>query len=153
MTLRLADLETAALPELEALFARNQVAPAQPAPFRGKLLRWLGTPGARHPLYRPAEALMFQRLPFGVDFARRRWFWQSPRLGVGHFSASLGPSRWRDTTALRLHYDDRLQPWALRARLYDEVKPLSDELCLGIGGMDGARGHGDHFFFALYRSA
>ena len=31
------------------------------------------------------------------------------------------------------------------------VKPLSADLCLGLGGINAERGEGDHFFFALYR--
>jgi hypothetical protein len=43
------------------------------------------------------------------------------------------------------HFPD-LAPYLL---LYDEVKMLSPSLCLGIGGINAARGRGDHFFFAL----
>jgi hypothetical protein len=35
--------------------------------------------------------------------------------------------------------------------LYDEVKPLGPDLCLGIGGINARVGRGDHFFFALAR--
>jgi hypothetical protein len=37
--------------------------------------------------------------------------------------------------------------------LYDEVKPLSRDACLGIGGVNAGRGAGDHFFFVLERTA
>ena len=38
-----------------------------------------------------------------------------------------------------------------RALLYDEVKPLSDRLCLGIGGLDLTGEPGEMFFFGLER--
>ena len=33
--------------------------------------------------------------------------------------------------------------------LYDELKPLPDGSVLGLGGINGERGSGDHFFFLL----
>jgi hypothetical protein len=35
--------------------------------------------------------------------------------------------------------------------LYDEVKPLSADLLLGLGGVNAETGEGDHFFFTLER--
>jgi hypothetical protein len=35
--------------------------------------------------------------------------------------------------------------------LYDEVKPLSEDLCLGMGGVNRGPGEGELFFFALVR--
>ncbi len=145
----LAELTSASVAELEVLYQSDRVVAVPGAVFRGHFLCWLDTAGAHNPVYRATEALFFEHMAFGVDFAQRRWFWFSPTLAVGHFSATVGPSRWRDTATLRLTYDDRFIPWAIRSRLYDEVKPLSDALCLGIGGIDGPRGLGDHFFFAL----
>jgi hypothetical protein len=95
--------------------------------------------------------LGFVRLPFGIDFDRRRWFFVDPRLLVGRFATECGPSRWRDTDSVRLTYHGSRLPRIIRSSLYDEVKPLSDELCLGMGGINADRGTGDHFFFALRR--
>lgn len=119
--------------------------------FRGRHLSWLDTPAARDPILRPVEDLFFARLPWWLDFDRQQWFWFARALGVGHFHPSVGPSRWRDTETLRLLYDDRRLPGFVNAWLYDEVKPLGDELCLGLGGISGPRDRGDQFFFALER--
>jgi hypothetical protein len=62
---------------------------------------------------------------------------------------NAGRSRWRDTETVRLHYEVSRLPGPVRAVLYDEVKVLSPSLCLGIGGINAARGRGDHFFYAL----
>jgi len=73
----------------------------------------------------------------------------SPRSAAGSFRIDEGPSRWRDTRVLRLHYDRSRLP--IRAILYDELKPLAGGRILGLGGIDAARGEGDHFFFELTR--
>lgn len=58
------------------------------------------------------------------------------------------PSRWRDTQTLQLHYDLTRLPF--RGQLYDEVKPLSETLCLGLGGLNRQpEKEGDLFFFLL----
>jgi hypothetical protein len=119
--------------------------------FRGRHLRWLDTRAARDPIWRPVEELFFARLPWFVDFDRKRWFWFSRSLGIGHFSPSIGPSRWRDAETIRMLYDDRRLPGFVNHWLYDEVKPVSEDLCLGIGGVNGPRDEGDQFFFALRR--
>lgn len=63
----------------------------------------------------------------------------------------VGPSRWRDTEAVTLHYERSRLPAPIRGVLYDEVKPLTDTICLGLGGINAERGDGDQFFFALER--
>jgi hypothetical protein len=93
----------------------------------------------------------FKYGPFGVDFDRSLWWFQHPRLALGAFSASAGRSRWRATETLRLDYGSSRLPAVVRDRLYDEVKPLSETLCLGIGGVNAPRDQGDLFFFALVR--
>jgi hypothetical protein len=40
-------------------------------------------------------------------------------------------------------------PKPIRDQLYDEVKPLAPDLCLGIGGTNHESDEGDHFWFAL----
>ena len=44
-----------------------------------------------------------------------------------------------------MHYEASRLPTFVRALLYDEVKPLDDDLLLGLGGV----AQGDLFFFAL----
>jgi len=147
--LTLSRLRRCSMAQLEALYVARRPVAVPAGAYRGVHLAWLDTPGARHPLYRPLEQLGFRWAPFGVDFAAGRWFFFDRRLGIGRFSAQPGPSRWRDTEAVCLHYDVSRLPRALREMLYDEVKPLSASLCLGIGGVNAPRGRGDHFFFAL----
>ncbi len=137
--------------ELEAIYAGPGVLSLPSGQFRGRHLAWLETRVAHHPVLRPVNDLVFARLPWCIDFDRRVWTWLGLPLGFGHFSLSAGPSRWRDTSTLRMLYDDRRLPGFFNQFLYDEVKPLSDDVCLGIGGVSRARGDGDQFFFALER--
>ncbi len=151
--LTLSDLQRCSLPQLESIYgAARADARASLLPegcYGGVHLAWLNTAGARHPITRPLQQLGFCWLPFGVDFTARRWFFFDRRLGVGRFVAQPGPSRWRDTQTVRLDYAVSRLPRPLRGLLYDEVKPISASLCLGIGGINAPRGRGDHFFFAL----
>jgi len=147
----LADLREASADALEELYRAPREVNVPSGVFRGRHLRWLDTRGARDPIWRPVEEIFFVRLPWFVDFDRKRWFWFRRSLGIGHFAPSIGPSRWRDADTIRMLYDDRLLPRFVNHALYDEVKPLDDDLCLGIGGMNGPRGDGDQFFFALRR--
>jgi hypothetical protein len=120
--------------------------------FRGEVLAWLPRPADQRLLTRPLLWAMFGLSPFGVDFDRRRWYFLSPRAPrLGHFVPVIGPSRWRDATTIQLHYQVSRLPRPIRATLYDEVKPLRDGLCLGLGGLDAGRGPGEQFFFALER--
>ena len=145
------DLRRASLDELEALF-RAPREPRRPAGcYRGHHLVRLDNVGARDPAIWLGQTLGFRLFPFGVDFDLDHWFFFHPRLAAGRFTASIGPSRWRDTEAVTLHYGvSRLPRW-VRGALYDEVQPLSDRLILGLGGTNAERGLGDHFFFALER--
>lgn len=146
-------LSDASVTELESLYARAGDIRVPVGCFAGRHLAWLDTPAARHALLRPIEQLFFADLPWTIDFARRRWFWLQKRVGIGRFFASVGPSRWRDTETIRLLYDDPLLPGFVNLWLYDEVKPLGDDLCLGLGGISARRGVGEQFFFALRRIA
>lgn len=131
---------------LEALYRDAAVGPVAARRFRGVALRRAGAGLARSAA---VSALLapFERLPFGVDFATRTWFFVDPRVALGRFRLEPGRSRWRDTDALRMRYDVSRLPF--RGALYDEVKPLSDTLCLCLGGINLPRGRGDLFFFAL----
>jgi hypothetical protein len=53
---------------------------------------------------------------------------------------------------VRLGYDVSRLPGFVRRHLYDEVRPLGPELCLGIGGLNRAAGRGALFYFALVPS-
>ncbi len=142
-------LEKLTLDELEALYREAPLGPLPAGCFSGRMLHMLGTPGARRPLVRAVDWLLFDAPRYGIDFERRRWWFLHPRLAAGHFEVTRGRSRWRETETLRLTYQRSRLPRPIRALLYDEVKPLSPSLCLGLGGIDAERGEGDHFFFAL----
>lgn len=152
-TLETSALRAMNLAELEETYRAGDELPVPRGRFRGEVLLRLDNEGARHPLWRALEVLMFEVAPFGVDFDARRWFFAGqPRLAIGGFEPRPGPSRWRSTTTIGLHYQSASRlPGPIRALLYDEVKPLSDSLCLGLGGINAERGKGDHFFFLLER--
>jgi hypothetical protein len=149
--LTLAELRHHSLAQLEELYAEQRPVTVPLGFYRGTHLKWLDTAGARHRLLRPVVDLLFRRTPFGVDFERKRWFFFQRGLGMGRFAAQVGPSRWRDTETVRLTYDRSRLPWPIRRLLYDEVKPLSDSLCLGLGGVNAETGQGEYFYFALER--
>lgn len=144
-------LEQSSLAELEAIYAERDPVRSPTGRFRGVHLLRLDRPGARRPWY--VGSVGFGHVSFGIDFDQRRWFFVHPELQVGRFVTHVGPSRWRDATVVQLHYGVSRAPRFVRQVLYDEVKPLSDELCLGMGGIALDRGKGDHFFFALERLA
>ena len=134
---------------LDALEALYRDAPRGPTPtrrFRGEVLCGVDSPFARSALAAAVRA-PFERLSFGVDFGTRTWFFVHPRVRMGRFRIDPGPSRWREAETLRLRYDTSRLP--IRGLLYDEVKPLHETLCLGLGGLDFERGHGDLFWFVL----
>ena len=145
------DLVSATLDDLERIYRDTSAPLAVPrGRFRGRHLAWLRT--AKNPVWLgPALWLAFSRIPFGVDFDDRRWFFLHHAARIGHFLPDIGPSRWRDTQAIRLHYHPSRLPGTVRTFLYDEVKPLNESLCLGIGGINAPRARGEQFFFALER--
>lgn len=148
----LAELRRCSLAELDDLYVAGAAPRVPVGRFRGELLRWIDGPTARDPLWRPFCVLAFQLSPFGIDFDRRCWFfWHSPRLAAGRFEPRAGRSRWRPTQTLGLSYESSRLPGLVRRQLYDEVKPLSAELCLGIGGINRQGAAGAIFFFALSR--
>jgi len=144
-------LKHAGIEALERLYEEPRAIELPRGIFAGFHLGWLDTVGARDPILKPVEELFFHRLAWFVDFERSRWFWFHRSIGLGHFTPSLGPSRWRDTDTVRLLYDDRRLPGFINQWLYDEVKPLSEDVCLGIGGISKRRGLGDQFIFGLRR--
>lgn len=149
----LTQLRQASLEDLEAVYAGTDDFPlATPrGQFAGEVLARLDSPGAHRLGNRLMMRLGFEWPRFGIDFDRCVWFFVSRRLRGGRFEAVAGPSRWREARVLQLHYDRSRLPRRLRERLYDEIKPLTPELCLGLGGVNAGPGEGDLFFFALSR--
>ncbi len=149
--LALADLKAMSLAQLEELWRTSALGPAPLGSFRGAFLHWIDSPGARQAHVRAIDTIGFRASPFGVDFDARRWWFVHPRLRVGHFTLTAGKSRWRETEAQQLDYSVSRLPGALKGTLYDEVKQLTGNLVLGLGGLNAGPGEGDHFFFALSR--
>ena len=141
------------LGELESLFIAEPHAAVPTGCYRGTYLARLQTPGARARWNRFVEYVGFEAMPFGVDFRSCSWFFFFQQLQLGHFRPEVCPSRWRTTEVVALHYGTSKLPAPIRGVLYDEVKPLTPTVCLGLGGMNAERGQGDHFFFALKRVA
>ena len=145
----LSRLRSASLDELERLFVETRPLAVPAGCYRGHHLAWTAV-GRRSP-WRPLLALAFEHTPFGVDFDRRLWFFWHRRLAAGRFEPRVVPSRWRATDAVGLFYDSSRLPAPVKGRLYDEVKPLSPNLCLALAGLNRPRGLGDLFFVALER--
>ena len=143
------ELQDCGVERLEALYQEGEATSVPRGLFRGVYLERV--PGARPLVPRVAEVIGFQLTPFWVDFDRRCWAFVHPRLAAGRFTAQVGASRWRDTTTVTMDYSVSRLPGPVRGMLYDEVKPLSDDLCLGFGGINRDRGDGELFFFALRR--
>jgi hypothetical protein len=139
-------LRTSSVDVLERVYVDAPVAPLPRAHLRGQVLGRVDTPFARSAAV-TALLVPFERLSFGVDFTTSTWSFVHPRIRLGRFRVEPGRSRWRDTDTLRLRYDVSRLPF--RDILYDEVKPLDGGICLGLGGIDYARGRGDLFFFLL----
>ncbi len=142
-------LARASLDELERIYAAERSLELPRGRFVGRVLHRLQNRGAKHPLWRRVEWFGFEAISFGVDFEACVWTFTPRRIAMGRFEPRIGRSRWRDTETVQLHYDRTRVPHAVRRILYDEVKPLSDELCLGLGGINAGPGKGDHFFFSL----
>ncbi len=136
---------------LDSVYARPIGLAPPSGVYRGHVLARIDHATSRRALWRWSERIGFEWTPFGIDFDRRVWFFGSRALAAGRFDPRVQRSRWRDTDAIGLHYDVSRLPSFVRRALYDEVKPLSPRWMLGIGGMNGERGVGDHFYFALER--
>lgn len=142
----LEDLRHSSLLELETLYAETPVKEPPRGCYQGLFLQRLDTRTRRKPLH--YVSMPFGYLSFGIDFESQRWFFYHRRIQAGLFTLDKGPSRWRDTETFRLHYAHAKLPGFVKDKLYDEVKPLSDQLALGLGGVNRGDG-GDHFYFAL----
>ena len=140
-------LRGCSLEELERLYRDTPVGPTPSGAFTGQVLHRVNSPFARS-LSASAVTWPFEHLRFGIDFSACAWFFLHPGLRLAHFRLTPGPSRWRPTDALQLHYDISRLPF--RGALYDEVKPLTQTLCLGLGGLNRAsEKEGDLFYFLL----
>lgn len=144
-------LQSAHRDNLEQIYRATAPVPWERAVWRGHFLCMVDSAGARNLALKWMSEIGFGKTPFWIDNERRLWCFGTPEIGVGRYSASAGASRWRDTQAVRLEYHVSKLPGLIRRELYDEVKPLSPDLCLGIGGINAERGRGDLFFFALTR--
>jgi hypothetical protein len=144
------ELRASSLDDLERLYRQAALGPIPRGRFRGEALARVGSRFARSPLV-TAMLLPFERARFGIDFGARTWFFVDERVTLGRFRVDPGRSRWRETETLRLRYDVSRLP--IRALLYDEVKPLDESLCLGLGGVALPTGRGDLFFFLLEAEA
>jgi hypothetical protein len=138
--------------ELDALYIQSPLRPLPRGVFDGRVLRWLASARRlRNAGFVFLEWVGFELFSWGIDFDSSAWWVGAKCLQGGNFCGTEGPSRWRPTECVRLRYDNEPLPFARRL-LYDEVKPLSDELCLGIGGINADGGVGDHFYFLLQRA-
>ncbi len=143
------DLRQADLATLESIYASDTPVAVPHGCYRGVYLRSLATDDARLLGNRVMVLGGFRALPFGIDFDSRCWWFGVPRARIGRFEPVTGSSRWRQASVLQLHYDVSRLPPVVRRHLYDEVKPLDQGLCLGIGGLERPEGRGALFFFAL----
>ena len=149
--MNLYDLMRCRLADLESIYVEERPVAIPSGRYHGTYLRQLDHPGARRLWVRAIGLFGFQLPPFRVDFDRCCWMFFHPWLAAGRFRAVVQPSRWRDTEIVALHYEVSLLPGLIKDALYDEVKPLGPDLFLGLGGLQGGPGEGDHFFFALAR--
>ncbi len=147
----LKELKSKTLNELEELYREDRPVDVPAGIYRGTILRWFPKTEAEPRWSRPLSWLGFDLAPFGVDFDKRRWFFwfdRAPRFG--HFNPVVGQSFWyKDALTLQLHYETSRLPDAIKSTLYDEVKPISEDLCLGIGGLNPRANPFRIFFFAL----
>ena len=139
------------LAELERTYEQSDSSPlvAPRGTWRGEFLTYVDSPGSHRRWVRFLDGVAFERTAFGIDFDARAWWFFRPDLRIGHFEVSTGPSRWRNAEVLRLRYPQSYLPGFIKHRLYDEAKPLSPTVMLGLGGLNEKRGMGDHFFFLL----
>jgi hypothetical protein len=145
------DLQRMTRDELDRLYIDSPQRPRPQGRFVGTHLCWL--PPARKLSNAPfilLEWLAFDVLPWGIDFDDSLWWVGLSCLRGGRFETVPERSRWRPTECQQMRYHrDWFPPF--RWFLYDEVKALSDDLCLGIGGVNRPEGLGDHFYYALSR--
>ena len=149
----LAELARSDLPTLERLYRDTPIeAPLPTGTFNGRTLGRIRNAGANQPVARFVEWVGFELLLYGMNLDIPSWTFLRARVHLGDFVPTRGPSRWRDTETYRLDYKNATLPGVIKKRLYDELKPLGPDLLLGIGGLNGGEGEGDHFFYAMARA-
>lgn len=143
------ELQRLSIDELDEVFCETESVELPYGCFTGRTICRLRNRGAKLPLPRFLEYVGFELAPYGIDFRSNRWFFVSSALQAGRFAPRVSRSRWRPTEVVALHYNVSRLPRPMRNFLYDEVKPLSDTLLLGLGGINRELGMGDHFYFTL----
>jgi len=149
--IELSDLKRCSIRVLENIYENEGAADVPQGVYKGTHLGWIEDNINHRQLLKSGIFLGFKLAPYGIDFDRKRWFFINKNARIGHFRAETERSRWRDTDAVCLHYESSRLPRMIRSHLYDEVKPLTDSLCLGVGGINKPDGGGDIFYFALTR--
>jgi len=150
----IAYLKQCQLSELEALYQQpGESAIPTSGSYKGTYLKRLDNPSANKKINRITLWAMFDLTPFGLNFYPEYgdWYFFNPSLAMGRFSPSVGPSRWRQAETIRLNYQVSGLPKLIRSILYDEIKPISENILLGIGGFNAEKGAGEQFFFAIER--
>jgi hypothetical protein len=141
--------------EIESLFGRDDASiRLEPGNYNGTWLRRIEHAGSYKPFNLVSQWLLFEMTPFGITFRRDNtgiWYFFNPLISAGEFVLREEKSRWRDTRALTLNYENANLPAPVRAILYDEIKPLSNLHAIGIGGFNEPAGQGDNFYFLLTR--
>ena len=151
----IADFRAKPAAELDAIFSAPGAARLpQPGNYKGTWLRRIENAGTYKPFNLISQWLMFELTPFGITFnadATGIWYFFNPALAAGNFAMCAEASKWRNTQCATLNYENAGLPGPVRDILYDEVRVLSDNHCLGIGGFKGPAGDGDNFYFLLTR--
>jgi len=143
--------------ELERRFCGAAAAPAlAPGDYTGTWLARIENAGKYKPFNFISQYLMFELTPFGISFrgdGSGIWYFFDPRFAAGEFVTSNTRSRWRNTDCLAMDYGQANLPGCVRDLLYDEIKVLSPQHAIGIGGFNQPTGEGDNFYFLLTRKA
>jgi len=147
-------LKNCSLAQLEELYLQKvEISIPKVGNYRGTYLKRLDNPGANGKFNLITQWALFDLTPFGLNFFSDYgdWYFFHPSLAMGKFIPRRERSRWRDTETITLDYQTSRLPKPVRSILYDEIRPLSENILLGIGGLNAGQGVGDHFFFAIER--
>lgn len=143
------ELQQLSIEQLDDIFCESDRVEMPYGCFAGRTICRLHNRGAKLPVPRVLEFVGFELMPYGIDFRSNSWYFVSSALQAGRFAPRVSRSRWRPTEVVALHYNVSRLPRPMRNFLYDEVKPLTDTLLLGLGGINRELGMGDHFYFTL----
>ncbi len=154
MTITMDYLKTCNMTQLEELYARDgDITIPTSGSYKGVYLKRLSNPGADNLFNRVSQWAAFDAMSFGLNFYPDYgdWFFYHSSVAMGRFTPRIEQSRWRDTNTITLNYQVSKLPSPVRNVLYDEIKPMTDSLLLGMGGLNRDRDVGDHFFFAIVK--